>query len=180
MKKLVSFIFCFALLFSANGAVFAQSSNDFSSSQALNFVKSARIHYWNVMNGHNTLEKHSNCPTTSFNYNGTDYRYFCSEFNTKNKLLKYMGEVFTLNASEKAFKKYKFIEYKGNLAQPNGDSGSILEWEKSKVKLIYQRKNIRLFEFTVPYGDYKMYERRNITFVKISNQWKLNSFDDVQ
>jgi hypothetical protein len=90
-----------------------------------------------------------------------------------------MGEVFTLNASEKGIKKYKFIEYKGKLAQPNADGGSTLEWDKSKVKLIYQRKNICLFEFTVPYGEPKMYEKRNITFVKINNQWKINSFDAV-
>jgi len=179
MKKLISIIFCFALLFSANGAVFAQSSNDLTSSEALKLAKSARIHFWNVMNGHKLLETKLNCPMTTFNYNGTEYRYFCSEFNTKNKLQKYMREVFTLNASEKGFKKYKFIEYKGKLAQPNADSGSLLEWDKSKVKLIYQRKNICLFEYTVPYGEPKMYEKRNITFVKVNNQWKINSFDAV-
>jgi hypothetical protein len=101
-------------------------------------------------------------------------------FDSKEKLVKYLGEVFTNHAINKGFKKYTFVVYKGKLAQPNADHGSFLEWNKAKGKLIYQRKDIRLYEYTVPYGENKAFEKKKVTFVKVKNEWKINAIDAVK
>lgn len=180
MKKLITLIFSVFALFTFSIAASASSKNDLTSSQAKELALSARQHYWDVMSGHILKVKNTQCPEQTFKYKETDYRYFCSELDTKKKLVKYLNEVFTLNAIEKGMKKYQFIEYNGKMAQPNADGGSMLEWENAEVKLIYQRKDIRLFEFTVPYGEPAEYDKRNVTFVKVRGKWQINAFDAVR
>lgn len=65
------------------------------------------------------------------------------------------------------------------MAQPNADGGSLLQWNKAKAKLIYSRKDIRQFEFTVPYGE-KQHEKKKVTFVKVRGKWQINAFDAVR
>ena len=60
--------------------------------------------------------------------------------NGRKELVDYLNEVFTLNAINKGIKKYRFIEYKGKMAQPNADGGSLLEWEKTKGEIDIQKK----------------------------------------
>lgn len=180
MKKFISLIFMVAALFTFSIGASAKSfsKNDLTNSQALKLAVSAQEHYWNVSIGMNTKLPHKDGEMKNFMYKGTEYRYFSQEFGTKKKLVTYMNEVYTLNAIEKAFKKYRFITYKGKLAQPNADGGSLLEWNKAKVKLLYQRKDVRLYQFTVPYG--KEYSKNNVTFVKVHNKWLINNVDAVR
>lgn len=180
MKKIFLLFLTAVALFTFSFGASAQSTSDLTSSKAKQLTLSARQHYWDTMNGHILKAKNTKCSSTTFNYKGMDYRYFCSEIDTKVKLVKYLNEVFTLNAINKGFKKYKFIEYKGKLAQPNADGGSLLEWDKAKAKLIYQRKNIRLYEFAVPYGETVQYEKRKVTFVKVRGKWQINEIDAVR
>lgn len=180
MKKIVILFLTAFALFTFSFGAFAQSTDDLTSSKAKQLALSARQHYWATMTGHIEKVKNTKCSSTTFNYKGTDYRYFCGEINTKKKVIKYLNEVFTINAINKGFKKYKFVEYKGKLAQPNADSGSLLEWDKAKAKLIYQRKDIRLYEFTVPYGEKVQYEKIKITFVKVRGKWQINALDAVK
>lgn len=180
MKKwFASLLACLALFTFSIGASAATTSGDLTSTKAKKIALTARDHYWSVMSGHNPKVKKTTCPKGSFNYKGTDYRYLCSEFNTKTKVVKYLNEVFTLNAIDKGFKKYRFVVYKGKMAQPNADSGSLLEWNKAKVKLIYQRKDVKLYQFTVPYGN-KETSKQNVTFVKVKGKWQINAFDAVK
>lgn len=180
MKKIFIVFLTAVSLFTFSIGTSAQSTGNLTSSKAKQMTLSARQHYWDTMNGHILKVENSKCSLKSFKYKGMDYRYFCSELNTKKKLVKYLNEVFTLNAINKGMKKYKFIEYKGKLAQPNADSGSILEWEKATAKLIYQRKDIRLYEFTVPLDGTVQDEKRKVTFVKVKGKWKINSIDAVK
>jgi hypothetical protein len=180
MKKIFSLVLVSIVLLTFSIGASAQTTSDLTSSQAIKLALSARQHYWDTMNGHIQKAKDSKCSSKTFIYKGTEYRYFCSELDTKEKLVKYLNEVFTLNAINKGIKKYRFIEYHGKLAQPNGDGGSLLEWDKAKAKLIYQRKDIRLYEFSVPYGDPVEYEKRKVTFVKVRNKWQINAFDAVR
>jgi iseA protein len=180
MKKMIILIMAAFALFSFCTGVTASSTKDLTSSQAKELVLSARQHYWDVMNGHILNEKNSKCSSEFFKYKNTEYRYFCSELDTKKELVNYLNEVFTLNAISKGIKKYKFIEYKGKMAQPNADGGSLLEWEKAKGKLIYQRKDIRLFQYSVPYGDPVQYAKQKVTFVKVKGKWQINAIDAVK
>jgi hypothetical protein len=180
MKKFLSFVMVTVVLLTFSIGASAQTKSDLTSSQAIKLALSARQHYWDAMNGHIQKGKNSNCPLKTFTYKGTEYRYLCSDLDTKEKLVKYLNEVFTRNAINKGMKKYRFIVYHGKLAQPNADGGSLLEWNKAKAKLIYQRKDIRLYEFSVPYGDPVKYEKRKVTFVKVKNKWQINAFDAVR
>jgi iseA protein len=85
-----------------------------------------------------------------------------------------------LNAIEKGISKYKFIVYHGKMIQPDADGCSRLNWDKAKTKLIYQRKDIRLFQFTVPLGDTKEMEKQNVTFIKVRGHWLINTIDAVE
>jgi iseA protein len=181
MKKLFTILLTAVALFTFSiGASAQTTSGDLTSSKAIKLALSAREHYWSVMNGHNLKAKNSTCTSKTFTYKGTDYRYFCSEFNTKAKLVKYENEIFTLNAIEKGIKKYHFIIYKGKLAQPNADGGSLLEWDKAKAKLVYKKNDVRLYQFTVPYGEKVEYDKRNVTFVKVRGHWQINAVDAVK
>jgi iseA protein len=181
MRKLLSILLAAATLFTFSlGASAKSASGDLSSKKAIELALSAREHHWNSMNGHIPSKKNKACTIKTFQYKDTEYRYLCSEINTKTKLTKYLNESFTLNAISKGYKKYRFIEYKGKLAQPNADGGSLLEWNKAKAKLIYSRKGIRQFEFTVPFGEKIQYEKKKVTFVKVRGNWQINAFDAVR
>ncbi|OJH20105.1 hypothetical protein BLX88_03120 [Bacillus obstructivus] len=181
MRKLFTALMAVLLILSINMTASAKTATaDLAPKEALSIAKKARTHYWSTMIGHNLNNKNTTCKVETFIYKGTDYRYFCTEFNTKKKLVSYLNEVFTLNAIEKGVKKYRFIEYKGKLAQPNADGGSLLDWEKAKGKLIYSKKDVRLYEFSVPLGETGERSKEKVTFVKVKNQWLINAIDAVK
>jgi hypothetical protein len=181
MKKLFTLMMMVVTLLSFSMGASAQNTKgDLTSSKAFSLVLSARVHYWDAMNGHIQKIKNASCSSNSFSYHGKDYRYLCSDLGTKKKFITYMNEVFTRNAIDRGIKKYKFTEVNGKLAQPNADSGSLLEWNKAKGKLIYQREGIRLYEYTVPYGEKVQFEKRKVTFVKVGSQWQINAIDAVK
>ena len=180
MKKIMIMILTAIAFVGFSTGAFASSSKGLTVSKAKEMALSARVHYYDAMSGGILADKGLKCSDKGFDYKGTQYRYFCNNLDTKKELVNYLNEVFTLNAIYKGIKKYKFIEYKGKMAQPNADGGSLLEWEKAKGKLIYQRNGIRLFEFTVPYGDPVQYEKHKVTFVKVKNEWKINAIDAVR
>ncbi|PLT28135.1 IseA DL-endopeptidase inhibitor family protein [Peribacillus deserti] len=181
MKKLFTFLMAAAAFLSFSmGASAYSASGSLTADKALKQALSAREHYWNVMTGHNPKLKNSTCTSKTMKFKGTDYRFLCSEFDTKKELYQYLGEVFTNNAIDKGFTKYKFIVYKGKIAQPNADGGSLLEWSKAKGKLIYQRTDVKQYEFSVPVPVSKKPEKVKVTYVKVNGHWKINAFDAVK
>ena len=180
MKRLVLILAAALSFFTFSIGASAKTTGNLTTSKALNLALSARQHYWSAMDGHNSKIEDATCPSGSFDYKGKDYRYFCSDLATKKKFVKYMNEVFTRNAINKGIKKYSFVEYKGKFAQPNADGGSLLDWDKAKGKLIYQRKDIRLYQFTVPLGDTKEVSIQKVTFVKVNGEWLINAIDAVK
>jgi len=54
----------------------------------------------------------------------------------------------------------------------------MLEWNKAKAKLTYQRADVRSYQFTVPTVDGGSV-KRTVTFYKSGSQWKVNKFDAV-
>ena len=181
MKKFFTLLMTLVALFafSVGASAAPASKNNLSSDKAKELALVARQIHWDVMSG-GTLKPDPKCDTQSFEYKGTDYRYLCGELSTKKSFTKYLNQSFTLNSINKAIKKYGFIEHKGKMAQPNADGGSILDWKASKAKLIYSRKDVRQFEFTVPVGETKTTEKKKVTFVKVNNKWQINDFDAVR
>ncbi|MDP4086784.1 MAG: IseA DL-endopeptidase inhibitor family protein [Bacillota bacterium] len=168
-------------LFTLGTSAYAKSSTDsLTNSLALKLALNAKDHYWSAIEGFNIKSHPSSSEYKTFTYKGIQYRYFSNEFDTKAKFIKYLNESYTLNAINKGFKKYHFIVHNGKLAEPNADGGSVANWKEAKVKLLYHREGVRLYQFTDPLGDSKGTEKHNVTFVKVHYKWQINNFDAVQ
>ncbi|RFU65035.1 IseA DL-endopeptidase inhibitor family protein [Peribacillus glennii] len=176
MKRLKAILFSAIFVCTLTTEVSAQAaSQNLTTANAVKIAYKASNHYWNSLHGY----KSRSCSQKSFQYKGIAYSYLCPEFNTKNKLVEYLSETFTNTAIQKGLTNYKYITYKGKLARPLGDGGSMLEWRKAKAKLVYQKQNVRSYHFTVPDvegGSVK----RTVTFYKTGTGWKVNRFDAVQ
>ncbi|PLT33157.1 IseA DL-endopeptidase inhibitor family protein [Bacillus sp. V5-8f] len=176
MKRLTAILLSILFLCSLSSGVSADSSaQNLSAANAIKIADNASTRYWNALHGYISRS----CLQKSFHYKGMEYSYICPEFNTKDKLVKYLSATFTISAIQKGLTNYKYITYKGNLARPVGDGYGMLEWKKAKAKLVYQRSNVRSYLFTVPDvegGSVK----RTVTFYKTSSGWKVNKFDAVQ
>ncbi|PLS18292.1 hypothetical protein CVD28_08405 [Bacillus sp. M6-12] len=179
MKKIVTILFSAVMMFTFTMGASAQASSaSLTDTSASKLSVSARDHFQSFVLGFNVKDKNSKCTAAKFTLKGVQYQYYCSEFNTKAKLTKYMNEVFTLNAIEKGMKKYKVIEYKGKLAFAANDSAaSFIDWNKAKGKLIYQRTDVKLYEFKMPEVTANKIEKRKVTFVKVKNRWLINQVD---
>ena len=177
MKKFSGVLLSIIILFfTLSGQVTAKTtSQNLSDANALKIADNASKHFWNALHGYKTRS----CSQKTFNYKGTEYSYLCEEFNTKDKLTTYLAETFTNNAVEKGLNKYSYITHKGKLARPIGDGDSMLEWRKAKIKLVYQKTNVRSYNLTVPTVDGDSV-KRTVTFYKSGSTWKVNQFDAVQ
>lgn len=113
---------------------------------ALDLVKEALAHQIHVQSGGNIYGD-----AEIFHYNGMDYRFLGEDLQPKSELLRYLGEVFTPEATELLIQGY--IEKDGKVAQPNADGGSILQWDRAEVTLIQESENSKEYSFKVPYGD---------------------------
>ncbi|MGE8203228.1 IseA DL-endopeptidase inhibitor family protein [Heyndrickxia sp. NPDC080065] len=180
MKKIFTAIIIGVIFLSSSLAAYAQmSSESLTASKALSIAQNARTQYWSALNGYD-IKSNKTCFQKTFTYKKTEYRYLCKEFNTKKKLVNYLNKVFTQNAIEKGLKDYRFIKYKGKLAQPVGDGGSALNWNKAKGKVIYKKKGVRLFEFSVPNEETEKTVKVKVTFVNVKNKWLINALDSVR
>lgn len=159
----------------STGATAQTTSQNLSDTNALKIADNASKHFWNALHGYTNRP----CTQKTFSYKGTEYSYLCQEFNTKDKLVTYLGETFTNNAVEKGLTNYRYITYKGKLARPVGDGDGMLEWKKAKIKLIHQKQNVRSYNLTVPTVDGDSV-KRSVTFYKSGATWKVNQFDAVQ
>ncbi|WP_057915430.1 IseA DL-endopeptidase inhibitor family protein [Peribacillus muralis] len=159
----------------STGATAQTTSQNLSDTNALKIADNASKHFWNALHGYTNRP----CTQKTFTYKGTEYSYLCQEFNTKDKLVTYLGETFTNNAVEKGLTNYRYITYKGKLARPVGDGDGMLEWKKAKIKLIHQKQNVRSYNLTVPTVDGDSV-KRSVTFYKSGATWKVNQFDAVQ
>ncbi|MGE7185503.1 IseA DL-endopeptidase inhibitor family protein [Peribacillus sp. NPDC006672] len=177
MKKFLSLLLSIIIIsFTLSAQVTAQTtSQNLSDANALKIADNASKHFWNALHGY----KNRSCSQKTFTYKGTEFSYICQEFNTKDKLTNYLEETFTNNAIDKGLTKYNYITHKGKLARPIGDGDSMLEWRKAKIKLAYQKTNVRSYNLTVPTVDGDSV-KRTVTFYKSGSTWKVNQFDAVQ
>lgn len=118
----------------------------------------------------------------SFTHNGKEYRYVGSDLDTKEKLMKYLENIYTKATSDKLMTNLQLIEKDGKLAQPNADKGSMLQWGNGQAEMITENQNGREYEIKVPSGegdqvDFKGYSVR----VKQENGvWKLDTIPGVK
>lgn len=112
---------------------------------------------------------------TTFSLNNKVYRYVSTDIGTHSKLLAYLMETYTKQASEAYIQKY-FIENNGKMAQLEADGGSMLEFNRATAKMISMTDTARVYRLTVPYVDNgSPVERILVKFTLVDGLWKLNT-----
>lgn len=105
--------------------------------------------------------------------NAYEYRYLSSDIGTQKKLLAYLTQAFTRQASE-IYMKERFITYQGRMAQVNADGGNLLEFDKATAKLLKISGNVRDYRLTIPYPDPTMKpEVQIVTVQKVNGVWRI-------
>ncbi|WP_336078199.1 DL-endopeptidase inhibitor IseA family protein [Paenibacillus sp. 203] len=116
----------------------------------------------------------------SFQLNGKSYRYLSEDIGTKTKLISYLTQAYTKQASEQFVGKF-FVEVNGRLAQLNADGGNLLEFNRATAKMVTMTPVKRSYLLTVPYPAETKQANAKITvnFEKVGNYWKISSAPHV-
>ncbi len=112
----------------------------------------------------------------AFQLNGKSYRYLSEDIGTKTKLINYLTQVYTKQASEQFVGKF-FVEVNGRLAQLNADGGNLLEFSRATAKMVTMTPVKRSYLLTVPYPaeTKKANEKITVNFEKVGSYWKVSS-----
>ncbi|WP_342428136.1 DL-endopeptidase inhibitor IseA family protein [Paenibacillus sp. FSL L8-0158] len=116
----------------------------------------------------------------SFQLNGKSYRYLSEDIGTKTKLISYLTQAYTKQASEQFVGKF-FVEVNGKLAQLNADGGNLLEFNRATAKMVTMTPVKRSYLLTVPYPAEAKQANEKITvnFEKVGSYWKISSAPHV-
>ncbi|WP_017812118.1 DL-endopeptidase inhibitor IseA family protein [Paenibacillus shenyangensis] len=115
----------------------------------------------------------------TFTLSGQTYRYLSQDIGTRSKLLAYLMETYTKQASETFIQK-NFVQNNGKMAQLQADGGSLLEFDRATAKMISMTDTSRVYRLTVPYVDNAQpVERVMVKFALVDRQWKINTAPHV-
>jgi len=116
----------------------------------------------------------------AFQLNGKSYRYLSEDIGTKSKLINYLTQAYTKQASEQFVGKF-FVEVNGRLAQLNADSGNLLEFNRATAKMVTMTPVKRSYLLTVPYPaeTKQANEKITVNFEKVGSYWKISSAPHV-
>ncbi|KOS03261.1 DL-endopeptidase inhibitor IseA family protein [Paenibacillus polymyxa] len=116
----------------------------------------------------------------AFQLNGKSYRYLSEDIGTKTKLISYLTQAYTKQASEQFVGKF-FVEVNGRLAQLNADGGNLLEFGRATAKMVTMTPVKRSYLLTVPYPAQtkKANEKITVNFEKVGSYWKISSAPHV-
>ncbi|AUO05617.1 hypothetical protein C0638_03050 [Paenibacillus sp. lzh-N1] len=136
---------------------------------AIPLVLEAQSRYQYAISGGKSLGQ-------AFQLNGKSYRYLSEDIGTKTKLINYLTQVYTKQASEQFVGKF-FVEVNGRLAQLNADGGNLLEFSRATAKMITMTPVKRSYLLTVPYPaeTKKANEKITVNFEKVGSYWKVSS-----
>nr|WP_237166203.1 DL-endopeptidase inhibitor IseA family protein [Paenibacillus polymyxa] len=116
----------------------------------------------------------------AFQLNGKSYRYLSEDIGTKTKLINYLTQAYTKQASEQFVGKF-FVEVNGRLAQLNADGGNLLEFSRATAKMVTMTPVKRSYLLTVPYPAETKQANAKITvnFEKVGSYWRISSAPHV-
>ncbi|EHS59103.1 DL-endopeptidase inhibitor IseA family protein, partial [Paenibacillus sp. Aloe-11] len=116
----------------------------------------------------------------SFQRNGKSYRYLSEDIGTKTKLINYLTQAYTKQASEQFVGKF-FVEINGKLVQLDADGGNLLEFNRATAKMVTMTPVKRSYLLTVPYPaeTKKANEKITVNFEKVGSYWKISSAPHV-
>jgi hypothetical protein len=111
-----------------------------------------------------------------FTNNGREYRYMGSDFDTKEKALSYLEEVYTKELADRIYGALEIIEQNGKTAVPVQELTYNLLWQDTEVETMKkQNKSLWTINFKVPVENdgANLFKNYYIEF-KYENGWKLN------
>jgi hypothetical protein len=129
-------------------------SENLTEDTVLGLVAEAQRRYWYIAGGGNGANGGQ-----TFKPQGIDrnYRLLSEDIGTKEKLTAYLQEIFTADAVtafiNDQFSRKLLLEEAGQLAQPDGDRGSLLEWNRAKIAKLAQSGQKATATLQVPLGD---------------------------
>ncbi|ALP38983.1 hypothetical protein ASL14_06935 [Paenibacillus sp. IHB B 3084] len=140
---------------------------------AIPLVLEAQSRYLYAISGGSTVGR-------SFQWNGKSYRYLSEDIGTKTKLISYLTQAYTKQASEQFVGKF-FAEINGKLAQLDADGGNLLEFNRATAKMVTMTPVKRSYLLTVPYpaGTKQANEKITVNFEKVGSYWKISSAPHV-
>ncbi|AET59265.1 hypothetical protein HPL003_12550 [Paenibacillus terrae HPL-003] len=140
---------------------------------AIPLVLEAQSRYLYAISGGSTVGE-------SFQWNGKSYRYLSEDIGTKTKLISYLTQAYTKQASEQFVSKF-FVEVNGKLAQLDADGGNLLEFNRATAKMVTMTPVKRSYLLTVPYpaGTKQANEKITVNFEKVGSYWKISSAPHV-
>ncbi len=140
---------------------------------AVPLVLEAQSRYQYAINGGSPVGE-------SFQLNGKSYRYLSEDIGTKTKLISYLTQAYTKQASEQFVGKF-FVEVNGRLAQLNADGGNLLEFNRATAKMVTMTPVKRSYLLTVPYPaeTKQANEKITVNFEKVGSYWKISSAPHV-
>ncbi|OAZ49479.1 DL-endopeptidase inhibitor IseA family protein [Paenibacillus polymyxa] len=140
---------------------------------AIPLVLEAQSRYQYAISGGKSLGQ-------AFQLNGKSYRYLSEDIGTKTKLINYLTQAYTKQASEQFVGKF-FVEVNGRLAQLNADGGNLLEFSRATAKMVTMTPVKRSYLLTVPYPaeTKQANEKITVNFEKVGSYWKISSAPHV-
>lgn len=111
-----------------------------------------------------------------FTFNGREYRYMGADFDTKEKALSYLEEVYTKELANRIYGALEIIEQNGKTAIPVQELTYNLLWQDTEVETMKkQNESLWTINFKVPVENdgASLFKNYNIEF-KYENGWKLN------
>nr|WP_244491646.1 IseA DL-endopeptidase inhibitor family protein [Paenibacillus jamilae] len=140
---------------------------------AIPLVLEAQSRYQYAISGGKSLGQ-------AFQLNGKSYRYLSEDIGTKTKLINYLTQAYTKQASEQFVGKF-FVEVNGRLAQLNADGGNLLEFSRVTAKMVTMTPVKRSYLLTVPYPaeTKQANEKITVNFEKVGSYWKVSSAPHV-
>lgn len=114
----------------------------------------------------------------TFQYNGKTYRYLASDIDTRKELNIFLTKTATRKVSNDFIKSLKIIEYKGKMAQPEADGGSLLMWDKAIVTYSGLSGRNFVYEFKVPSGDTGDVDLYHVSFQNYGKDiWRVSNVE---
>jgi hypothetical protein len=110
-----------------------------------------------------------------FTFNGREYRYLGTDFDTKEKALGYLEEVYTKELADRIYRSLEIIEQNGKTAVPVKELTYNLQWQDTEVGTREKHnESTWTINFKVPVENGPiLFKNYDIDF-KYENGWKLN------
>ena len=114
----------------------------------------------------------------TFTYKGQTYRYLSEDIDTKKELFRYLTKSVTADYAEQFIKDMGIIQYRGKLAQPEADGGSLLQWDKAEAIHLKTDGKMQVFKLVVPIGETTEKSIYHVHFKQVAKKsWKIDTFE---